>query len=181
MKPVAFEYIRPSDVEGALAAARQSADAKFIAGGQSLGPMVNLRLARPSVLVDISLLQRPSSDDNPHQPGCGLSQRLVGAPSRLETEAENKTFRVQRASYRPWAFFCAHALRRGVSHRVGCWTDFPVCAETDRNACPTCARCREKSGQHLGTSIEPHRSVGTIPECRSRFHLRTRSCKREVR
>lgn len=56
MKPVAFEYIRPSDVEGALSAARQSADAKFIAGGQSLGPMLNLRLARPSVPVDISLL-----------------------------------------------------------------------------------------------------------------------------
>ena len=56
MKPIAFEYVRPSDVDGALATLRQSADAKFIAGGQSLGPMLNLRLARPSILVDISLL-----------------------------------------------------------------------------------------------------------------------------
>ena len=56
MKPVAFEYVRPSDMDDALATVSQSADAKFIAGGQSLGPMLNLRLARPSVLIDISLL-----------------------------------------------------------------------------------------------------------------------------
>lgn len=56
MKPVAFEYFKPSDVDEALATIGQSAEAKFIAGGQSLGPMLNLRLARPSILVDISLL-----------------------------------------------------------------------------------------------------------------------------
>jgi carbon-monoxide dehydrogenase medium subunit len=54
MKPVAFDYARPDGVDDALATARQSANAKFIAGGQSLGPMLNLRLARPSLLIDIS-------------------------------------------------------------------------------------------------------------------------------
>ena len=56
MKPVAFDYVRPEGVDDALKAARQNGDAMFIAGGQSLGPMLNLRLARPSLLVDISRL-----------------------------------------------------------------------------------------------------------------------------
>jgi carbon-monoxide dehydrogenase medium subunit len=56
MKPIAFDYVRPHGVDDALATARQNGDTKFIAGGQSLGPMLNLRLARPSLLVDISRL-----------------------------------------------------------------------------------------------------------------------------
>jgi aerobic carbon-monoxide dehydrogenase medium subunit len=56
VKPIAFDYARPNDVDEALTTARQCANAKFIAGGQSLGPMLNLRLARPSLLVDISRL-----------------------------------------------------------------------------------------------------------------------------
>ncbi len=54
MKPAAFDYEKPADVAGAvklLAAAEGLA--KPIAGGQSLGPMLNLRLAQPSLLVDI--------------------------------------------------------------------------------------------------------------------------------
>jgi carbon-monoxide dehydrogenase medium subunit len=53
LKPVAFDYAAAAD---AAAAARllAGADAKPIAGGQSLGPMLNLRLARPSALVDVS-------------------------------------------------------------------------------------------------------------------------------
>lgn len=54
MKPAAFEYEKPSDVAGAvkLIAAGEGM-AKPIAGGQSLGPMLNLRLAQPTLLVDI--------------------------------------------------------------------------------------------------------------------------------
>lgn len=51
MKPAAFDYSKPADLAAALHAL--SDDAKPIAGGQSLTPMLNLRLARPSVLVDI--------------------------------------------------------------------------------------------------------------------------------
>lgn len=53
MKAAAFDYLRPRDVGEALNALR-AADAKPIAGGQSLGPMLNLRLARPTLLVDVS-------------------------------------------------------------------------------------------------------------------------------
>ena len=54
MKPSAFDYVRPRDLESALAALRDGGEtSRAIAGGQSLGPMLNMRLARPSLLVDI--------------------------------------------------------------------------------------------------------------------------------
>ena len=55
MKPVPFDYLRPADVASALKLA-SGASAKFIAGGQSLGPMLNLRLVQPEVLVDITAI-----------------------------------------------------------------------------------------------------------------------------
>lgn len=55
MKPVDFAYSRPATVEDALAALREfGGAAKVLAGGQSLGPMLNLRLAQPEILVDIT-------------------------------------------------------------------------------------------------------------------------------
>ncbi|HXG03661.1 MAG TPA: FAD binding domain-containing protein, partial [Candidatus Binatia bacterium] len=55
MKPVPFEYLAPRTVEEALEAlARHGDDAKVLAGGQSLVPMLNFRLARPAVLVDVN-------------------------------------------------------------------------------------------------------------------------------
>ncbi|MGH8669864.1 MAG: FAD binding domain-containing protein, partial [Burkholderiales bacterium] len=58
MKAAAFEYVRPRDVGEALQAlASMPGQAKPIAGGQSLGPMLNLRLARPRLLVDVSKIE----------------------------------------------------------------------------------------------------------------------------
>lgn len=55
MKAARFEYTRPRDLPEAIKAlASMPGDAKPIAGGQSLGPMLNLRLARPKMLVDVS-------------------------------------------------------------------------------------------------------------------------------
>ena len=55
MKPAKFEYLVPDDVEGVLDLLRtHSHDAKVLAGGQSLMPLLNMRLARPKVLVDIN-------------------------------------------------------------------------------------------------------------------------------
>lgn len=53
MKPVAFEYQRPETLDEAIAALDHD-DAKIIAGGQSLLPMMNFRLVQPERLVDIS-------------------------------------------------------------------------------------------------------------------------------
>ncbi|WP_427185268.1 FAD binding domain-containing protein [Bordetella bronchialis] len=58
MKAAKFDYIRPDSVDQALGALREHAGlAKLMAGGQSLGPMLNLRLARPAVVIDISGLR----------------------------------------------------------------------------------------------------------------------------
>jgi CO/xanthine dehydrogenase FAD-binding subunit len=55
VKPANFDYIRASSVDEAVTAlARAGGDGKIIAGGQSLMPMINFRLVRPSMLVDIN-------------------------------------------------------------------------------------------------------------------------------
>lgn len=55
MKPSYFDYERPADLAGAIALTRrEDAVVKILAGGQSLGPMLNLRLVQPDVLVDIT-------------------------------------------------------------------------------------------------------------------------------
>jgi 2-furoyl-CoA dehydrogenase FAD binding subunit len=57
MKPRPFDYVRPETVEEALALlAEYGDDARILAGGQSLLPMLNLRLVDPAVLIDISQL-----------------------------------------------------------------------------------------------------------------------------
>ena len=53
--PAPFEYERASSVEGAIASlARHGGDARIIAGGHSLLPMMKLRLAQPEYLIDIN-------------------------------------------------------------------------------------------------------------------------------
>lgn len=56
MKPAAFTYHRPASVAEALDLLAAHPDAKLLAGGQSLLALMNLRLARPSVVVDIGRL-----------------------------------------------------------------------------------------------------------------------------
>ncbi len=55
MRPAPFEYFAPRTVEETLdLLARHGGDAKLLAGGQSLVPMMNMRLVRPAVVVDLN-------------------------------------------------------------------------------------------------------------------------------
>ncbi len=55
MKPAPFEYIAPTSLPDALTAlAEHGFDAKLLAGGQSLVPVMNFRLAQPGVLIDLN-------------------------------------------------------------------------------------------------------------------------------
>ena len=55
MKPAAFEYAAPAALAEALALKAEHGDeAKFLAGGQSLMPTMNFRLAQPAILIDIN-------------------------------------------------------------------------------------------------------------------------------
>src|SRR5690349_23157848 len=57
MIPAAFDYVRADSAEHALALlAEHGDDAKLLAGGHSLLPLMKLRLATPSVLVDVGRL-----------------------------------------------------------------------------------------------------------------------------
>ncbi|MCC6780088.1 MAG: xanthine dehydrogenase family protein subunit M [Hyphomicrobiales bacterium] len=56
MKPAAFEYSRPADLAEACTLLAGHDDARVIAGGQTLVPLMAMRLARPGLLIDISRL-----------------------------------------------------------------------------------------------------------------------------
>jgi len=82
MKPAPFKYYAPSTLEEALAhLAEHGYEAKALAGGQSLIPMMNFRLARPSVLVDLNRVSelfyiRPDENGGLHL-GAMTRQRQV--------------------------------------------------------------------------------------------------------
>ena len=62
MKPAPFEYYAPRTVDEALShLAEHGYDAKVLAGGQSLIPMMNFRLAQPSILIDLNNIAALSS------------------------------------------------------------------------------------------------------------------------
>lgn len=54
MKPVAFDYARPRSIDAALGLLASDDKAKILAGGQTLGPMLNMRLVQPALLIDIT-------------------------------------------------------------------------------------------------------------------------------
>ncbi|MBX3591413.1 MAG: FAD binding domain-containing protein [Burkholderiaceae bacterium] len=85
MKPAPFGYRRVHSVEEALAALRDSGgDVKLVAGGQSLGPMLNLRLARPAMLIDIGTIEALTRIDE--RPDCVRIGACV-THARIEDEA----------------------------------------------------------------------------------------------
>jgi carbon-monoxide dehydrogenase medium subunit len=85
MKPPSFEYIAASSVEEAVAQlAEHGGEAKAIAGGQSLVPMLNFRLLSPAVLVDLNRI--PGLDGVEEQQG-GLRIGALTRHRTLETSA----------------------------------------------------------------------------------------------
>ena len=68
MKPAVFEYADPSTLSEALALLAEHGDeAKILAGGQSLVPLLNMRLAMPAVVVDINRLEGLDRLDVSHE------------------------------------------------------------------------------------------------------------------
>ena len=91
MIPSAFDYVRASSVEEALSALAEHGDeAKILAGGHSLLPLMKLRLATPAVLVDVSRLDELSyvRDAGDHISIGGLTRhRDVETSELLRAEA----------------------------------------------------------------------------------------------
>ncbi len=89
MKPSAFDYRCPDSLDEALALlARYGDDAKIIAGGQSLMPMMNFRVVRPAMVIDIGrLLELDKVETNVD---CDLS---IGALTRHRTLESSEVVR----------------------------------------------------------------------------------------
>jgi carbon-monoxide dehydrogenase medium subunit len=88
MKPAAFSYHRPRTLDDALALlALHGFDAKVIAGGQSLAPMMNMRFAQPAHLIDLGAL--------PQLAGVTLEPNTlaIGAMTRHHEIATSSTVR----------------------------------------------------------------------------------------
>lgn len=106
MKPAPFRYERPATVDEAVAIlAREGGGAKVLAGGQSLIPAMNFRLAQPSALVDLSDLTeldgiRAGSEAS--SVGGGL---VIGAMTRQSAVERSETIRLEApliAEMMPW-------------------------------------------------------------------------------
>ena len=104
MKPPPFAYHAPSSVAGALELLAALDDAKVLAGGQSLIPLLNFRLARPAHLVDIN---RVRGLDGVHERDGGFA---VGANVR-QADAERDPALRDRCALVPLAL-------RHVAHHV---------------------------------------------------------------
>ena len=89
MKAAPFAYLRPDTLAETLAAlAEHGDDARVIAGGQSLGAMLNMRIVTPKVLIDINRLSDLSSidlDDPSLVTGATVRQSDAMADERIRT------------------------------------------------------------------------------------------------
>ncbi|KHL08255.1 carbon-monoxide dehydrogenase medium subunit [Mumia flava] len=90
MKPAPFSYLRPTTLEEALSALAADPDAKVLAGGQSLVPLLSMRLAHPSALVDINGLDELAyvrSDED--------GVRIGALARHADVESDDSAWRVQ--------------------------------------------------------------------------------------
>jgi carbon-monoxide dehydrogenase medium subunit len=111
MKPCAFDYIRAETADHACALLAEHGDeARLLAGGQSLIPMMNLRLARPAMLVDIGRL--PLGE-------IAIDARSIriGALTRHRSLIENAALRQAAPVFAEAARYIAHPTirRHGTS------------------------------------------------------------------
>jgi 2-furoyl-CoA dehydrogenase FAD binding subunit len=87
VKPAPFDYVRADSLDEALTVlAKEGADARIIAGGQSFMAMLNMRLARPKVVVDIMRISGLDRIDEIHNEvvvGAGVRQARLLAWDNL--------------------------------------------------------------------------------------------------
>ncbi len=88
MKPPPFEYFAPRSVDECLALlAEHGEDAKLLAGGQSLVPLMNLRLAAPEVLIDLNGVRELARIERDN------GQLVIGAMTRHHDVASSELVR----------------------------------------------------------------------------------------
>jgi carbon-monoxide dehydrogenase medium subunit len=90
MKPAPFKYIAATSLQQALSLKAEHGDeAKFLAGGQSLMPAMNFRLARPAILIDINQIEQLAGI----RPGTGGGARIGALTRYYQLERDTGTIR----------------------------------------------------------------------------------------
>jgi carbon-monoxide dehydrogenase medium subunit len=88
LKPAPFTYLAVETVDEAVAALREHGDeAKVLAGGQSLVPLMNLRMAQPSVLVDVNRVRELDGVKGNGSLEIGAVTRQLAVERSAEAEA----------------------------------------------------------------------------------------------
>ncbi len=130
MKPAAFRYVRARSVEHAVRALSEAdGGGKIIAGGQSLMPMMNFRLVKPSVLVDINAI--PGLDTIQKRDG----KLLIGALVRHRMTATDPFVAEQAPVLREAMKHVAHLTVRNRGTFCG-----SICHADPAAECPMIAR-----------------------------------------
>ena len=107
MKPPAFDYAAPTTLAEAIALLVQhEGDAKVLSGGQSLVPLLNMRLARPAVLVDLA---RVPDLDYVRSDGDGFA---IGAMTRQRTVELSPLVQAQHPMLHAGVMLIAHPQNR---------------------------------------------------------------------
>ena len=107
MKPPLFDYYDPAALEEGLALLNTHGDdAKVLAGGQSLGPMLNMRLLHPAILVDINRIEALSHHEYPPE---GMR---IGALTRHSHLEDDTSLAVQQPLIAAALPFIAHRAIR---------------------------------------------------------------------
>ena len=113
MKPAPFGYVRPRTVDEAVAALAEHADAKPLAGGQSLIPLLSMRLAAPATLVDLNRVEElayvRSGDDGVR----------IGALARHATVERDDAAAIRQPLLREALGLVAHPTIRNRGTAVG--------------------------------------------------------------
>ncbi|MGH9023025.1 MAG: FAD binding domain-containing protein [Acidimicrobiia bacterium] len=144
MKPAPFELHRPDELEEVLALLGELGDdARILAGGQSLVPLLNFRLSRPAHLVDIN---RIGSLERVEESGGGLA---LGATARQRQVERNPVSRETCPLLADALPFVGHAQIRNRGTVVGSVAHADPAAEIPAVALALDARivCRSATGE----------------------------------
>jgi carbon-monoxide dehydrogenase medium subunit len=139
VKPAPFKYFAPTTLDETLALLAEHDDVKILAGGQSLVPVMNFRLARPFVLID---LNRVSELFYIRAQDGGLA---IGAMTRQRTVERDKTVAAIAPLVAETLPYVAHPQIRNRGTFGGSLAHADPAAELPAVAMATSARLKAKS------------------------------------
>ncbi|MCC6534258.1 MAG: FAD binding domain-containing protein [Burkholderiales bacterium] len=171
MKAAAFEYQRAESVEQACAAlAEHGFDAKLIAGGQSLVPMMAMRLARPALLIDINRIAEltTSSEHGDHA--------VLGACARQQSVKQDQRLAARVPMLRAALAWVGHIQTRNRGTIGGSLAHADPSAELPLAACVLDARIvlRKKGSTRTVAGadffVAPMQTAAETDECLTEVH-----------